>query len=312
MAGVSDTFRISAGDRVVVIANPATRVDARAVDSALRAEVPPHVSLDVLWTDAAGDAKSLAREAARDARCLIAIGGDGTVGEVASALVGTDIPLGIIPGGSTNIVARSHGIPKNPRLAAHAIFDASHEVVEMDVALCNDRPFLHMAGAGFDSQMFARADQALKRKAGWVAYLPAAMQALRLPPASVRITADGEALETRSPMVLVANGAAIIAPALTLSPGIRSDDGWLDLIVVTATRPHQLASVVGRLASLHFASSPWVIHRRVREVVLETGTPVPVQLDGDLAGETPARFGILPRALKVIVPKGQGADSMER
>ncbi len=289
---------------MVVIANPATRVDARTAERALRRVAPDHISLEILWTESAGAARSLARDAVEGARCLIAIGGDGTVGEVASALVGTDIPLGIIPGGSTNIVARSQGIPKNPAIAVNTIFDREHDLVEMDVAFCNDQPFLHMAGAGFDSQMFALADQSLKRKVGWLAYLPAAIQAMRLPPADVRITADGETLETRSPMVLVANGAAIIAPGLKLSPEIRSDDGWLDLIVVTATKPHQLASVIGRLASLRFASSPWVIHRRVREVELETATPVPLQLDGDVAGETPATFRIQPRALKVIVPKG--------
>lgn len=300
----SDRFEVAQGDRVVVIANPATRVGERAVEATLRDVVPADVSLDVVWTESPGAARQLARDSANDAQCLIAVGGDGTVAEVASALVGTGIPLGIIPGGSTNIVARSHGIPTNVAQAARTIFDTDHDVVEIDVAMCNDQPFLHMAGAGFDSQMFARADPDLKRKVGWMAYLPAAVKALRVPPAAVSIIADGEEITATSSMVLVANGAAIITPGLKLSPDIRPDDGWLDLIVVTATKPHQLASVIGRLASLRFASSPWVIHRRVREVHLEAVEPIPMQLDGDVTGETPARFGILPKALKLIVPRG--------
>lgn len=289
------------GDRVVVIANPATRVRVRTVTRVLTEQVPNGVRLDLRWTDAPGAAVRLAQEAASDADAIVAVGGDGTVSDVASALVGTGLPLGILPGGSTNIVAQEHGVPGDLAEAAGVIF-GPHRLSTIDVGLCNDRPFLHMAGCGFDSVLFDAANAALKRQVGWIAYLPAAMQALRVPPATYTIRADQEEIVTTSPLVLVANGASIIRPELRLDASIRADDGWLDLIVVTATTPPELARVIGRLVTLRFASSPLVIHRRVREVEVASSSRMPVQLDGDVVEETPARFCILPRAINLIVP----------
>jgi YegS/Rv2252/BmrU family lipid kinase len=294
--------RFSTGDRVVVIANPVTRINARTVAAILTESVPPGVRLDLQWTPAPGSARYLAERAVKNADGIVAVGGDGTVSDVASAMVGTGIPLGVLPGGSTNIVAREHGIPNDLKRATEVIF-GSHMLSVIDAATCNDRPFLHMAGAGFDSLIFELADADLKRKVGWMAYLPAAAKALTVPPAVFTIVADGETIETRSPMVLVANGASIITPELKLSPTIRGDDGWLDLIVVTATKPHELASVIGRLATLRFDTSPWVIHRRVRDVMISTSREMPMQIDGDVVEQTPARVTIIPQAINLIVPR---------
>lgn len=301
MPNAAGLHRIASGDRVVVIVNPATRANTGHVRDALAATLPPGVQMEIHATDSPGAGRALARRYAQGATCMVAVGGDGTVAEVASALIGTGLPLAVIPGGSTNIIAREHHIPTDLKRAARVLW-GNHRIVTMDVGTCNDQSFLHMAGAGFDSRLFSLADSSLKRKVGWLAYLPAAAKALRIPPARYAIVADGEAIEAVSPLVLVANGAAIISPGLKLSPDFRSDDGWLDLIVVTATRPHELASVLGRLATLGFARSRHVIHRRVRRVYLEASEEVPMQLDGDVAGHTPAEFGILPGALRLVVP----------
>jgi YegS/Rv2252/BmrU family lipid kinase len=286
---------------VVVIANPVTRTNARTVAAILTDAVPPGVRMDLQWTPSPGSARHLAERAVQYADGIVAVGGDGTVSDVAAAMVGTSIPLGVLPGGSTNIVAREHGIPNDLRRATGVIFGA-HKLSSIDAATCNGRPFLHMAGAGFDSLLFELADADLKRKVGWMAYLPAAARALTIPPAIFTIVADGETITTRSPMVLVANGASIILPELKLAPSIRADDGWLDLIVVTATKPHELASVIGRLATLRFDTSPWVIHRRVRDVLITSSREVPMQIDGDVVEQTPAAVKIIPQAINLIVP----------
>lgn len=291
----------SRGDRVVVIANPATRTRARTIARVLMEAVPSGLQMELRWTDAPGAGTALAKEASRYAAAVIAVGGDGTVSDVASSLVGTDVPLGILPGGSTNIVAREHGIPTDLNEAAQTIFGPHHQGT-IDVGICNDRPFLHMAGTGFDSVLFEIADADLKRKVGWMAYLPAAMQALRFPPATYTIHTGDDRIVQKSPLVLVANGASIIRPELRLSGSIRPDDGWLDLMVVTATTPPELASVIGRLMTLRFESSPFVIHRRVREVDIEATDSMPVQLDGDVVETTPASFRIVRQALRLILP----------
>lgn len=298
--------RFAKGDRVVVIANPATRVSTRTVVAILERTVPEGVSLDLQWTRSPGGAKDLAKQALQaSVDGVIAVGGDGTVSDVASALLGTGMPLGVLPGGSTNIVAREQGVPNDMHEASKLIF-GRHALASVDVAICNERPFLHMAGAGFDSLFFNMTDPGLKRKIGWVAYLPAAAQALMVAPATYRIESDGETITAKSPMVLVANGASIITPMLKLSPSIRSDDGWLDLIVVTATKPHELASVLARLATLQFNKSPLVIHRRIRTLSLQASRKIPVELDGDVLESTPASFSIAPAAIEFIVPAKTG------
>ncbi len=237
------------------------------------------------------------------ADCIIAVGGDGTVSSVAAGLHGSDVLLGIIPGGSTNIIARELGIPENTSAAIRLIF-GEFDVRKMDVGVCNDRFFLHMAGSGFDSRLFDNADPALKKKVGWVAYLPADIKALREPACHFHITIDDEVMEVASPLVLVANGSSVINPRLRVGTRIRPDDGQLDVMVVTATKPHELASVLARFASSSMDESPYVIYRKAQSVALECPRPVPVQLDGDVIEQTPARFRVLPRDIGIIVPKG--------
>jgi YegS/Rv2252/BmrU family lipid kinase len=301
-AGEVRQHRFAAGDRVLVIANPATRRDAAAVVSLLEREVPPGVTLDVHWTRAPRRAREMTERLRQDARGVIAVGGDGTVSEVAAALVGTGVPLGVIPGGSTNIVARELGVPANIAASVRLLF-SDHAVHPIDVGTCNEHTFLHMAGAGFDSEMFALANPRLKRKVGWIAYLPAAARALRAPMGEYTIEADGEVLSLRSPMVLVANGASIINPRIRLLPDIRKDDGWLDLIVVTATRPDELARVIARLLTMQLGTSSFVRRLRARSITVRSTRPIPVELDGDVAASTPATFGILSKAVGLIGPR---------
>lgn len=294
-------YRFTGGDRILVIANPATRVDTRRVVEILGQETPDGITLDVHWSDAPGAAEELTTRHLPGATGVVAVGGDGTVSEVASALRGMNIPLGVLPGGSTNIVARELGVPANLRDAARLIFSA-HARHATDVGICNDRVFLHMAGVGFDSHIFELADPRLKKVVGWVAYLPAAAQALTFPQGVYTIDADGDVLTAQSPLVLIANGGSIITPRLQLLPGIESDDGWLDVIVVTATKPHELASVLGRLATFQMERSPFVQHRRARNITVRSPLNAPVELDGDVVGTLPLHITIEPHALEFIVP----------
>ena len=286
---------------MAVIVNPATRGDATSLLDTLRAAAPSDVELDVRLTTAAGEAVMLARAAVQDAAFVVAVGGDGTVADVVSGMHGSGLPLGIIPAGSTNIIARELGIPTDRRAAAALLFN-SHRLATLDVGRCGQRSFLHMAGAGLDSRFFDRTNPAHKRRVGWLAYLPSAALALRLPPARFTITAHGRTITITSPLVLVANGASVIAPGLRLHPAIRADDGWLDVLVFTATRGWSVARTLAEFAFLKLAQSPYVLRIRARRVDLRAEPTLPVQLDGDVVERTPATFEILPRAIQVISP----------
>ncbi|MBA2470039.1 MAG: NAD(+)/NADH kinase [Chloroflexia bacterium] len=289
--------------RAVAIVNPATRGKVSRIAELLRAAAPPDTRLDIYPTGYAGHAAELARLHAASADLLIAVGGDGTVAEVAGAARAAKIPIGIIPGGSTNITARELGIPTNTFLAARLLFE-DHTIRTIDAGISGDRVFLHMAGAGMDSLLFDLANPALKRKVGWMAYLPAAFEALRRPLSSFTIRSEEMSIErVRSPLVLVANGPSIIAPVLQLDTRIRSDDGYLDVLVVTATRPAELARVLARMAMRRMSGSPFVQAFKTREVEIAAEPEIAIQLDGDVFGTTPARFTIDPGSVRIVVPR---------
>ena len=262
------------------------------------------IELQVLVTDSSSEATAAANQAARSATIVIAVGGDGTVADVATGIFGSRAALGIVPAGSTNIAARSLGIPAQPA-AALALIGGPHQLRSIDIGRSNDRTFVHIAGAGFDAEVFRGTSPVWKRRLGWFAYLPAAVTALRLPPSEVRITADGAVLEALSPLVLIANGGSAIAPRFRIYPGIAVDDGWLDLLVFTSSTPAQVAATLGYAGRQRLDQSPHVIHRRAQAVEIEAIPPLPVELDGDLRGTTPRRFNIVPLGLRVVTPRQQ-------
>lgn len=293
----------TAPSRAVAIINPSTRGNVARIGELLQVAAPASTRLNIYQTGYAGHAGELARQHAPSADLLIAVGGDGTVAEVAGAARGTMIPVGIIPGGSTNITAREMGIPTNIHLAARLLFE-NHSIRTIDAGVCGDRIFLHMAGAGVDSLLFDLASAALKRKLGWIAYLPAAIEALRRPLSRFTIQSDEMQIErVRSPMVLVANGSSIIAPMLQLDTRIRPDDGNLDVFVVTATRPDELARVFARMALRQMSGSPFVTAFTTRDVEISADPQIAAQLDGDVFGTTPMRFTIDPGSIRIVVPR---------
>lgn len=290
--------------RAVAVINPATRGDVARIVDFLKLSAPRDTTVETYVTERANHARELAMEHGRVADLLIAVGGDGTVGEVASAAIAHGVPLGIVPGGSTNIVAKDLGIPTNAHQASRLLF-GPHRRRVIDVGVYGDQVFLHMAGAGLDSQLFDLADPAMKRKMGWMAYLPAAVKAFRRPISRFTVRSEEMVLErVRSPMVLVANGSSIITPQLQLDSRISYDDGLLNVIVVTATRPTELARVVGSMAMRKAFDSPFVTAFTTLEVEIEAEPDIPVQLDGDVVGTTPVRFTLLPQAITIVVPPG--------
>ena len=300
-AGYGVNHAVHEEQRVVAIVNPATRGNAARLVDVLRAAAPPHVALDVHFTERPGHGSELARDLLGTATAMIAVGGDGTVAEVAGAVRGSGIPLGIVPAGSTNIVAQELGIPTNIRRNVDMLF-GSHKIIAIDIGICGDRAFLHMAGAGFDSAFFSRTDPRLKRRVGWLAYLPAAVQALNQPPVRLQIQTPDTKIEVASPLVLVANGASIINPRLRLNSLIRNDDGLLDVLVITATTPVELARVFARFATLQLERSPYLIHVTASEVSITSEPEIDVELDGDVVERTPVVFTVAPRAVRLIVP----------
>ena len=287
--------------RVAAIISGASRVSPIEIVASLTRDGDDNLDLEVRVASSSLEATRAAHQAARTATIVIAVGGDGTVSDVATGIFGSNAALGIVPAGSTNIAARSLGIPAEPT-AALALFRGCHRLRAIDVGRSDDRSFVHIAGAGFDAELFKGANPVWKRRLGWLAYLPAAIAALRLTPSDVHITADDVILEARSPLVLIANGGSAVAPQFRIYPGIAVDDGWLDILVFTSSTSAEIVTTLGYAGLQQLDRSPQVVHRRARTVRIEAIPPLPVELDGDPRGTTPRQFRIVPLGLRLVAP----------
>jgi diacylglycerol kinase (ATP) len=287
--------------RILLVVNPVTRTPAAKVVAAVHRHAPPSTEIDVRYTVRDQSIADLIAPGLDDVDLIVASGGDGTVSEVITAITGRDIPVGVIPAGSTNVVARENRIPLRTDAAARLLF-REHREIRMDVGVCGDRRFLHMAGAGIDSRLFASTNPALKRRVGWAAYVPAALDSMLAPPVRFQLNVDGTRVQFVSPLVLIANGASIVRPSLPIYPGLRRDDGLLDVIAFTPVGPVQTGRTLMRLATRGLHHSPYVVRLRGRDISLSTDPPIPYELDGDVVGMTPTRFTIDPRAVRLIVP----------
>jgi diacylglycerol kinase (ATP) len=285
----------------LVVANPVARRNTELALTAIRHAAPAGAWVDVVETRRERLQPGELRERATGCAAVIAVGGDGTVAETVTGIDGASVPLGIVPAGSTNIIAQNLRIPSDATRAAGVVF-ARVATQRLDVGMCNGRRFLHMAGGGFDSRMFEQTDPRLKQRIGWLAYLQGASRTILAPPADFMIRVDGVEVECRSPLVLVANGAGIIRPSLPIHPGIRYDDGMLDVVIFTARSTAQIARTVARFASKSLERSPYTVRLRGRTIRVDSDPPIPIQLDGDVVDTTPADFTIAPSAIEIIVP----------
>jgi YegS/Rv2252/BmrU family lipid kinase len=283
------------------VVSSANRRGVAAITASLRRRLTDLVALDIHVVGSSDEATDAARKAAAFADVVAAVGGDGTVADVATGIFGSRAVLAIVPTGSTNITARSLGIPRQPE-AAIALLVRSHVRRTIDVGRSEERSFLHIAGAGFDAEVFRGADPRRKRRLGWIAYLPAAAAALRLPPSRVRIMADDMHVEATSSLVLVANGGSAIAPQFRIYPGIDVDDGWLDVLVFTAATAAEIARTLGYAGRQQLDRSPHVSRHRARRVHIEAEPELSIQLDGDPRGTTPREFHLVPGGMQVITP----------
>lgn len=288
--------------RAVLIWNPAAGGrQRRRLDAALPVLASEGVEVEAVSTTGPGDATRLAAAAADDgADLVLAMGGDGTVREVAAGLLGREVPLGILPGGTTNVLAHALGVPSEPRAAARLA--ATLAPRRVDVGRCAGMPFLMMASAGFDSFLLARLDPRLKRSFGRLGIL--AQGLAELPGYAwprLELVADGEPVAASFAAVC---NIPFYGGAFALAPGACCDDGRLDLVTF---RGRGLASAMGFALALargaHLGRADVAV-RPVERVVLAGPPGAAVQIDGDPCAEAipPVTIEVDPRPLAVIAP----------
>jgi len=293
---------IAAGGSVAIIINPiagGARLSAAAENARLAQAIADGFSVpaEVFVTERAGHARDLAKAAAgRGARLVMAWGGDGTINEVASALVGTDVALGIVPAGSGNGLARELGIDPRPR---RAIADALQRTPRpIDVGEVEGRYFVNTAGVGFDAHVASRFASARRR--GFLGYANITARALAsYIPLSYRITIAGATREVRAILVTLANSAQFGNGAL-IAPGARVDDGELDLVVIEERSRFRTICGLPRLFNGTVSRITGCRITRLREVTIEADAPLTYHVDGEpVLGGATLRARVHPRALRV-------------
>lgn len=279
---------------LAVIGNPTARGFDRAVDAVLREAAVSGADAHVLRTTIAEPGGTQARAAlSQGADAVVAIGGDGTVREVAAELAHTGVPLGIMPAGTANLFARNLYLPLHSATAAARIavgsLDAPIDLGRVALTRGDETPeperaFLVVAGVGNDALAVEAASLRHKRRLGWAAYV--ALGARRLGSASFAIRGrfDGGDVESTHAWSVLVHNAARIPAGMQVLPNTRLDDG---LLHVAAVSPRRLAHW-GRIAAAGagIARAEGVLrHRTAQQVTLEgVDEALPVQLDGDAAG----------------------------
>jgi diacylglycerol kinase (ATP) len=256
-------------------------------------------------TEHAGHATELARRAAAEgAPMVVAAGGDGTIHEVAEALIGTSTPMAIMPLGSMLNLARAFNVPRDLDAAARIV--AERRTVRMDVGLAttagSKRIFLEGAGIGFEAGLFAYGNRIDAGKHG---VLPSARRlwrfVTRFSPRSLELTVDGHSEVVRRTFMVAVAITPYIGLALTTAPDAKIDDRQFDVVVRRGESWRQLLRHVVAIASGR-PHEPTTRTLRARTVeVAGVRRQLMVHADGHLLGRTPARFELLPAALPVVV-----------
>jgi YegS/Rv2252/BmrU family lipid kinase len=236
---------------------------------------------------------------------IVASGGDGTVSAVAGAVIGTGIPLAVIPRGTANAFSSALGIPTDV-VGACATILAGH-TLEVDAARCNETPMILLAGLGFEAGMVNRATRQLKNRLGPLAYvLAGAQQLVSQELFHARLELDGQSLELEAAAITIAN----VAPATSvLAQGfgqVIPDDGLLEITIATSLSQLQgLQALASLTASAVVGSATQrddLLCMRARQVVVSTDPPQTLVIDGEILEANPLNFTCLPRALTLVTP----------
>lgn len=254
-------------------------------------------NLKVVFTEYAGHAEILARVAQE--RIIVAVGGDGTVNEVARGIVGTDKVLGIIPCGSGDGLALHLGISRRFKTAVNTILNGKVETI--DSGTINDKPFFSICGVGFDaivSEKFAKSG-----KRGLFNYINIGLKTLqKYEPEQYHIDIDGNAFDTKASMITVGNSSqwgnnAQIAPLADIK------DGLLDIVIVDKINGIGMPLMAAQLMTGHLDKNGRVHCYRGRHIKISRPVEGPAHADGDwfTTGQV-LDIHILPHSLKILVP----------
>ncbi|HEY3345449.1 MAG TPA: YegS/Rv2252/BmrU family lipid kinase [Anaerolineaceae bacterium] len=319
---VTDETRHSLGDRIMgwmqprhephsskklvhVIANPASGQEQPVLKTLNTAFKDADFDWDIFITKAVGDGKRLAQEAVAAGAAIVAVfGGDGTVVDVASGLVGGSTPLGILPGGTANQMARAMGIPSDLKAAAELIVSAERSLHKVYIGQVGEAYFAQMVGIGTEAKIVEGADRSAKNRFGNWAYTIAALKALGDPSqAHYRLELDdGQVVEEDGVTCLIAKtGNLGITPLEQSAHTADPNASLMDIVIVRKADVPTLVSIATTVTTggINPDTMP---HWQARQVTVTCDPPQAITADGELLGKTPVSCRIITDPVTIIVP----------
>jgi diacylglycerol kinase (ATP) len=292
--------------KALVIVSPAAGEDTReAVRRALgRHFAAARIDYEIRETRAGDSFGEIVRERLVDGFDLVvAAGGDGTVSAVIDGLAGSAVPLGIVPIGTANLIARELNIPLDIDAAVSLIARAPRSR-KIDAMRIGERAYVLVASVGMSASIAGGTTRTNKSRFGLIAYLGAAiLKIFEFRPRSLEIGVDGAADTYHAVEVAIANCGILAKMLFPKGPDIHVDDGHLDVWILSTKTfldyPRYISRVVARRPAhprAHFIQAR-------RRITIRSSVPLPVQADGDVIGTTPVEIDVLPGALSVLVPE---------
>ena len=250
-----------------------------------------------------GHAVELAKQAMENgAKKIAAIGGDGTIREVASALLNTDVPLGIISCGTGNDIVRPLKIPNDPLQALEVVL--SGEPRHMDAAMANDLLYFNVAGFGFDVDVLHYVEIYKKKmKNGSLAYLRGLISAIaNLQSRKTKITWPGGSME-EDVLIIAAGNGTHFGGGMMVTPNADPFDGQLDICVMHGVKKRDALTLLPKFLKGNHVGTKFVTYFRTTELTAVCEPSSLLDVDGDVLPGTPVTFRILPQSLWVVVPQ---------
>lgn len=289
--------------RISFIVNPKAGTN---LQKHIRESVEKHLNHDQFeygfkYTEHAGHARELALEALAEGYDIVtAVGGDGSINEVASALIGTKAILGIIPAGSGNGLAMHLGYGRDVESAVRKLNTAQEKII--DVGLMNDRPFINLAGIGFDGLV-----SNMMKGSNWRGFIPYFLKSveagLKYTPSLCTIEMDDRVLTEKCFAITIANGP-MYGYNFQIAPDARMDDGLFEVVILKdAPRWQYFAAVPATLIGKIYDAG-FVEHFTTKRVRISTEGTNYTHLDGEgLVQEGDLTFEMKPKSLHILVPQ---------
>ena len=298
---------------IVLISNPtAKRASDRKIAQASRYLMSKGYKVEVLFTEKKGNAESLAREAIRELPSLIiAAGGDGTFNEVINGIAGSEIPMAILPLGTTNVLAKEIGIPENVEGAMEIAVTGTTKTISLGkIAITRpsslvSRYFVLMAGIGFDGETVFGINETFKKISGKGAYIFSGLKVLPVfNPHELTFDIDGK---TYSGYSAIISKTAKYGGDFKITPDARLTDPTLYICLFKGKKRLDVLRYVFGIATGSHLRFKDIEYLKAKRIQIDGNAHI--QIDGDYFGTTPAKIEVAPNTLRLIYPLRKTTDT---